>query len=68
MLHRKQPLQGVKVGVNFEMIGDQVISEILDSPNYCEALLFSCAIVMFGFTKSVAGTAYDALFSILLLG
>ena len=63
-----QPLQGVMVGVNFEMIGDQVITEILDSPSYCEALLLSGAIVLFGFTKSAAGTAYDALFSILLLG
>ena len=68
MLHRTQPLQGVMVGVNYEMIGDQVITQILDSQNYCEALLLSCAIVLFRFTKSAAGTAYDALFFILLLG
>ena len=56
------------VCVNFEMIGNQVIKEILDSPYYCEALLLSYTIVLFRFTKSAAGTAYYVLLSILLLG
>ena len=68
MLHRMQPVQGVVVCANFEMIGDQVIMEILDSPYYCKALLLNYTIILFGFTESAAGTAYDALFSILLLG
>ena len=43
--------------VHLEVVVNQVITKILDSPYYCKTLLLSHTVVLLGFAEGSAGTA-----------